>query len=66
MERTACYCKIYFGRVLCCLLSAHAQGDVDDLALLVNFNERTLLEELQIRYSRDIIYVRGACSRKRK
>eukprot|EP00039_Didymoeca_costata_P018953 m.335673 g.335673 ORF g.335673 m.335673 type:complete len:1187 (+) comp17648_c0_seq1:145-3705(+) len=34
----------------------HASGNVDDLAQLVNLTEQTLLDELKVRYSRDVIY----------
>lgn len=34
------------------------QGEVDDVATLVNLNEETLLTELRARYEKDVIYVR--------
>eukprot|EP00051_Salpingoeca_urceolata_P001170 m.39063 g.39063 ORF g.39063 m.39063 type:complete len:1088 (-) comp11232_c1_seq1:340-3603(-) len=34
----------------------HVEGEVDDVATLVNLNEDTLLNELKIRYSKDNIY----------
>lgn len=32
-------------------------GSVDDLATLSELNEKIILEELQARYSKDVIYV---------
>jgi len=32
-------------------------GSVDDLATLPELNEKIILEELQVRYRKDVIYV---------
>lgn len=47
--------------VCCCLFMfalLRGQGEVEDVASLVNLNEETLLAELRVRYGVDKIYVR--------